>query len=236
MPPAQDVSHIALFRASGNTNHGRRRLLPPSPRRNPLLQAHRRLRLPPFPVSNGTTLFYESLAPYLAPHFRVLLYDRRGYHRSRTDNRPSKEEMYITHASDVAALIRHVSSSPAECDTEPAFVFTSSASSDVATELLLNHPHLVHAIVLHGPALTPLIRRTRRQNQTERNRYSIKGTFKRPPRRKRHNKLPPVHRRRTAALQSVSCLRGRFLLFSDWLIWSTISLPKSPRRGIICLI
>ncbi|ODM19348.1 hypothetical protein SI65_05966 [Aspergillus cristatus] len=109
------------------------------------------------PVSNGTTLFYESLAPYLAPHFRVLLYDRRGYHRSRTDNRPSKEELYITHASDVAALIRHVSSSPAECDTEPAFVFTSFASSGVATELLLNHPHLVHAIVLHEPALTPLI-------------------------------------------------------------------------------
>jgi len=109
------------------------------------------------PVSNGTTLFYESLASYLAPYFRVLLYDRRGYHRSRTDNRPNKEDLLTTHASDVAALIEHVSSSQAEREPEPAFVFTSSASSGVATELLINHPHLVHTIVLHEPALTPPI-------------------------------------------------------------------------------
>lgn len=109
------------------------------------------------PVSNGTTLFYEALAAHLEAHFRVLLYDRRGYYRSRADNRPSKEELYTTHASDVAALIQHVSSSPQKCETEPAFVFTSSASSGVATELLLNHPHLVHSIILHEPAFASLI-------------------------------------------------------------------------------
>ena len=113
--------------------------------------------LVPIPVSNGTTLFYESLASYAASHFRVLLYDRRGYHRSRADNRPNKDELYTTHASDVAALIQHVSSSPAGCDTEPAFVFTSSASSGVATELLLNYPHLAHSIFLHEPAFAPII-------------------------------------------------------------------------------
>lgn len=109
------------------------------------------------PVSNGTTLFYEALASHVSSHFRVLLYDRRGYHRSRADNRPNKDELYTAHANDVAALIQHVSSSPTECETEPAFVFTSSASSGIATELLLNHPHLVHSIILHEPAFTPII-------------------------------------------------------------------------------
>lgn len=109
------------------------------------------------PVSNGTTLFYESITSHLASHFRILLYDRRGYHRSRADNRPNKDELYATHARDVAALIQHVSSSTTECDIEPAFVFTSSASSGVATELLLNYPQLVHSIILHEPAFLPII-------------------------------------------------------------------------------
>lgn len=105
------------------------------------------------PVSNGTTLFYESLAPHLASHFRVLLYDCRSYHRSRADTRPTKDELYTTHAGDVAALIKHISPDKPEA----AFAFTSSASTGIATEVLLRYPHLVHAIVLHEPTLTPVI-------------------------------------------------------------------------------
>lgn len=104
------------------------------------------------PVGNATTLFYEPLASYLSSHFRILLYDRRGYYRSPTDRTPATDEVFQVHAGDLAALIKHVSSSPGKGGPpEPAFILSPSGSMGIAIELLTTRPHLVNKLVLHEP-------------------------------------------------------------------------------------
>lgn len=112
------------------------------------------------PVSNGTTFLLEALATHLSAHFRVLLYDRRGYNRSHADEAllPTKHDFFKVHAEDLAALIEHVSppSSPDSQSPEPIHLFTSSASTAVVLELLIRKPHVVRKVVLHDPVIISL--------------------------------------------------------------------------------
>lgn len=111
-------------------------------------------------ISNGTTFLLEALATHLSTHFRVLLYDRRGYNRSHTEKAllPTKQDFFKVHAEDLAALIEHVSPppSPDSQTPEPIHLFTSSASSAIVLELLIQKPHVVRNLVVHDPVLISL--------------------------------------------------------------------------------
>ena len=110
------------------------------------------------PVGNGTGLFYEPLASHLSSHFRVLLYDRRGYYRSPADKTPATDEVFQIHADDAAALIEHVYSSSRNGGApEPAFILSPSVSVGIGIELLTTRPHLVNKLVLHEPVLASIV-------------------------------------------------------------------------------
>lgn len=111
------------------------------------------------PVGNATTLIYEPLASYLSSHFRVLLYDRRGYYRSPAERIPATDEIFQVHADDLAALIEHISSSsPGNGRApEPAFILAPSGSMGIAFGLLTTRPHLVNKVVLHEPITVAIL-------------------------------------------------------------------------------
>src|SRR5262245_38581832 len=126
--------------------------------RTPARRPHTR-RMPELGV-NGTTLYYEEhgtggaivcihgtgsslelwrgAAAELAARGRAILYDRRGFSRSRTQ-RLARDT--AQHTDDAAALIDAL-------DAAPAIVIGRSHGAEIAVDLALRHPELVRALAL----------------------------------------------------------------------------------------
>ncbi len=87
---------------------------------------------------------YDEVAEHLAGDFTVVTYDRRGYFRSP---RPSGwEKTSIEEQADDAAWLLKATGNA------PAIVFGSSSGTLIALDLVLRHPDVVRAAVLHEPS------------------------------------------------------------------------------------
>lgn len=86
----------------------------------------------------------ESMGDRLKDHTRVLAVDRPGFGHSSVRGL-SRRERLASHADALARLV------VADC-REPPLVVAHSYGAAVALRLALDHPHLVHALVLLAPA------------------------------------------------------------------------------------
>ncbi|KAJ0418751.1 Alpha/Beta hydrolase protein [Aspergillus carlsbadensis] len=102
------------------------------------------------PGGQGTSILFTSLAATLSTHFRVVTYDRRGFHRSASLAVPPTGQAVTAHTNDLAALITHVSHG------EGAIVFGSSWAAILAMNLVSTHPDLVTKAILHEATLIAL--------------------------------------------------------------------------------
>ena len=103
--------------------------------------------------STGLASIFRHIIPYFAKEYTLCLYDRRGfsstsegislvYHR---DWQPHK--CVHTNAEDAAILIQRLS------PNSPAFVLSNAFGAVIALDLIVHHPDLVHAAIIHEPWL-----------------------------------------------------------------------------------
>jgi pimeloyl-ACP methyl ester carboxylesterase len=96
------------------------------------------------PGASGVADSFRMVATYLAAHYTVALYDRRGFSRSQLDGPQDYGHRLQTDADDVRRLIEHIGAAPAT-------VFGASSGAIVALELLTHHPSVVHTLAPHEP-------------------------------------------------------------------------------------
>lgn len=97
--------------------------------------------------SNADTL--AALAGELAPSHTVITYDRRGYSRSRIDDRSQPATMSL-HANDVRAVIDDLGAGSVS-------VFATSVGALIGLELAGADPRPVARLVVHEPPLGQLV-------------------------------------------------------------------------------
>jgi pimeloyl-ACP methyl ester carboxylesterase len=102
------------------------------------------------PGATGTAGSFQLVTEYLASHYAVLTYDRRGFSRSHLDGPQEYEHRLETDADDVRRLIEHVSD-------EPASILGSSSGGIVALAVLTHHPSVVRTLVPHEPPAVRLL-------------------------------------------------------------------------------
>lgn len=96
------------------------------------------------PGANGDADAFGMVADYLATHYTVVTYDRRGFSRSRLDGPQDYDRRLASDADDARRLIEHLSG-------EPATIFGSSSGGIVALEVLTRHPTTVRTLVPYEP-------------------------------------------------------------------------------------
>jgi len=92
---------------------------------------------------------FNGIATYLADHYTVVSYDRRGYSRSSLDN-PEEEQRIEAHSDDAHRLLAILS-------TEAAYVFGSSGGAKIGLDLAIRYPKQVHTLVAHEPPIMELL-------------------------------------------------------------------------------
>lgn len=97
------------------------------------------------PGANGDATVFELLAERLSTHYLVVIYDRRGFSRSRLNGPQDYSRRLQTDAADARDLIEHVGGGKA------VNVFGTSSGAVVALRLLLDHPHLIDTVVPFEP-------------------------------------------------------------------------------------
>ncbi len=97
------------------------------------------------PGAAGSGDPFRMVAGHLAAHYTVVLYDRRGFSRSRPAGPQDRDRRLKTEADDVRRLIEHVGDGPAT-------VFGTSSGGIIALELLARHPSVVRTLVASEPA------------------------------------------------------------------------------------
>lgn len=102
------------------------------------------------PGATGTASSFQTVAGYLAAHYTVLTYDRRGFSRSQLHGLQSEAHRLETDAADVRRLVEHLS------DT-PAILFGSSSGGIIALEVLTRHPAVVRMLVPFEPPAVRLL-------------------------------------------------------------------------------
>ncbi len=102
------------------------------------------------PGASGTADSFKRVTEHLAAHYTVVIYDRRGFSRSRLDGPQDYDRRLATDADDVRRLIEHLSD-------EPAIVFGGSSGAIVALEVLIRHPSVVRTLVPHEPPAMRLL-------------------------------------------------------------------------------
>ncbi|KAI9734264.1 MAG: hypothetical protein M1834_002368 [Cirrosporium novae-zelandiae] len=109
------------------------------------------------PGADGRGSVFHNTAKYLASHFTVICWDRRGFSKSFLVGPQDFSNRLSTDADDAELLIRHLS-------REPAAVFGNSSGAIVAQSLLARHPDCVKAVVVHEPpCLSVLLEQPRTQ-------------------------------------------------------------------------
>ena len=102
------------------------------------------------PGATGTADSFKKVAEYLAAHYTVVTYDRRGFSRSHLDGSQNYDHRLATDADDVRRLIEHVSD-------QPATIFGGSSGAIVALEVLARRPSVVRTLVAHEPPAVRLL-------------------------------------------------------------------------------
>lgn len=92
----------------------------------------------------GTADAFRPVTEHLAAHYCVVLYDRRGFSRSRIEGPQDYGRRLATDADDVRRLIEHMGD-------EPATVFGASSGAIVALDVLTRHPTVVGTLVPFEP-------------------------------------------------------------------------------------
>jgi pimeloyl-ACP methyl ester carboxylesterase len=96
------------------------------------------------PGAGGTADSFRRVTEHLAAHYTVVIYDRRGFSRSRLDGPQDYDRRLDTDADDVRRLIEHLSD-------ESAIIFGSSSGGLIALKVLTRRPSVVRALVPHEP-------------------------------------------------------------------------------------
>ncbi|KAL5313572.1 hypothetical protein ACEPPN_017993 [Leptodophora sp. 'Broadleaf-Isolate-01'] len=102
------------------------------------------------PGADGRGSVFHDVAQYLSRHFTVVCYDRRGFSQSHLLGAQDFTNRLSIDADDASALLAHLS-------PEPAYVFGTSSGAIVATQLLIQHPERVRALVAHEPPAFALL-------------------------------------------------------------------------------
>ncbi|VTT58333.1 unnamed protein product [Fusarium fujikuroi] len=97
------------------------------------------------PGADGRGSVFHSSAQFLAAHFTVVCWDRRGYSQSFLDGKQDFQQRLQTDADDAQRLIVHLSR------TGTAAVFGTSSGAVVAQQLLASHPECVTTLIAHEP-------------------------------------------------------------------------------------
>ncbi len=96
------------------------------------------------PGANGVADSFRMVTEHLAAHYTVVIYDRRGFSRSRLDGPQDHDRRLETDADDVRRLVEQVAD-------EPATVFGASSGGIVALAVLTRHPSVVRTLVPFEP-------------------------------------------------------------------------------------
>jgi pimeloyl-ACP methyl ester carboxylesterase/SAM-dependent methyltransferase len=96
--------------------------------------------------AGGTAGVFRRVIGYLAARYTVVVYDRRGFSRSRPDGAQDYGNRLASDADDVHRLITHVGD-------EPATVFGASSGAIVALSALTRHPDAISTVVPFEPPL-----------------------------------------------------------------------------------
>ncbi|PVH73134.1 alpha/beta-hydrolase [Cadophora sp. DSE1049] len=102
------------------------------------------------PGADGRGSVFHDVAKYLSRHFTVVCYDRRGFSQSHLLGAQDLTNRLSIDADDASALV-------ADLFSEPAYVFGTSSGAIVATQLLIQHPERVRALVAHEPPAFTLL-------------------------------------------------------------------------------
>jgi pimeloyl-ACP methyl ester carboxylesterase len=96
------------------------------------------------PGAGGAADVFRMVTEHLAAHHTVVIYDRRGFSRSRLDGPQDYDHRLETDADDVHRLVEHLGG-------DPAIVFGASSGAIVALALLTHHPSVVRMLVPFEP-------------------------------------------------------------------------------------
>jgi pimeloyl-ACP methyl ester carboxylesterase len=102
------------------------------------------------PGAGGTADTFRRVTEHLAAHYTVVVYDRRGFSRSKLDGPQDYAHRLETDADDVRRLIEHLSD-------EPATLFGSSSGGIIVLKVLSRHPSVVRTLVPHEPPAMRLL-------------------------------------------------------------------------------
>ncbi len=104
------------------------------------------------PGSNGGGEIFDQVVPFLAAHYRVVTYDRRGFSRSELVGPQDYDHRLATEANDVRRLIEHLS----EAD-KSSNIFGTNSGAIVALEILARYPERIDTVVAHEPPAIKLL-------------------------------------------------------------------------------
>jgi len=102
------------------------------------------------PGASGSGEGFKRVTEYLAVHYTVVTYDRRGFSRSQLDGPQDYDHRLETETDDVRLLIERVSD-------EPVIVFGVSSGAIIALEVLARHPSVVRTLISHEPPAVRLL-------------------------------------------------------------------------------
>jgi pimeloyl-ACP methyl ester carboxylesterase len=94
--------------------------------------------------AGGTADVFRKVTEHLMARYTVVIYDRRGFSRSRLDGPQDYGRRLATDADDVRRLIAHIGD-------DPAIVFGASSGAIVALALLTRHPDAVGTLIPFEP-------------------------------------------------------------------------------------
>ncbi|KAJ4126956.1 hypothetical protein NW768_008577 [Fusarium equiseti] len=97
------------------------------------------------PGAQGTGSIFHASAKFLAAHFTVVCYDRRGCSQSFLDGKQDFQKRLQIDADDAQRLIVHLS------PNGTAAVLGTSSGAIVAQQLLASHPECVTKLISHEP-------------------------------------------------------------------------------------
>ncbi|WP_328396679.1 alpha/beta fold hydrolase [Nocardia sp. NBC_00416] len=174
---------------------------------------------------------YLELAELLAPDYRVIVVERRGYSPSGNGPRPAE---FAAQAADLAAVLAAVG--------EPAFVFGHSAGGLVTLDATHRDPSMVRRLALYeppaalaGPPLTPTLEQIRQHMADGRPADAIIEFFTAitvpvPPRAALQPLADALAFRASGLVTDLECLTA---MDPDITSWSAIELPTLLLAGEI---
>ncbi|GAA5800695.1 hypothetical protein HPULCUR_006131 [Helicostylum pulchrum] len=96
------------------------------------------------PGGNGGGEIFRRLRSHLTKHFTVVIYDRRGYSRSKLVGSQDYKNRLDTEADDIYNLMRNLTS-------ESFVIFGFSSGGAISLKYLTKYPKTVYKMFLHEP-------------------------------------------------------------------------------------